>query len=313
VIRRIAIFGGAGLLGQSLIRRLLDLKNIEIFIFDLTKPELEIAQDPRIKYVHCDVLCIDENQISYLLDGVEEVYFKVGMLGNPIISSRISSAWEFLDINAFSLKRLIPVLTRAKVKRLIVDSSITAVSDISRSGPLQENTMPSIPTNYYGLSKAVLEDICNSSRDIGELDTVIIRYPRVYSSQQDNFINIFARKIIKNEPIDLYGDVDKLVDLVHIDDATEVAVKCLDYENDVRVFHAAYGNPATLGEILDFLLREIGRESYSVNSTNDMRAPREPNKALLADSHTSSELKIQFVHSLNSIVLEAVNTAELRV
>ena len=30
VIRRIAIFGGAGLLGQSLIRRLLDLKNIEL-------------------------------------------------------------------------------------------------------------------------------------------------------------------------------------------------------------------------------------------------------------------------------------------
>ena len=304
--RRVAILGGSGLLGQELACRLLD-NNVEVVILDLNSPAQELADHKMVSYYPCDITNVENCQIEKILNGVEIVYYKVGLLGNPNLSSEIESAWEFMNVNAFSLLRLMPVFQGAGIKKLIVDSSITAVSDLSRIAPLEECDFPSIPTNYYGLSKAILEDICMTERHPAGIETIIIRYPRVYSPFQNNFINIIASKIANHEPIQLFGNVDKIVDIVHINDATELAVKCMDYEGNATVFHAAYGNPVSLKVFVEMILKAFGYESYPINISADSMSPREPNSSSLMDTMSLKELNFNYVSSVEEIVQEAVD------
>ena len=308
--QRIAIFGGSGLLGESLIKRLLKISEIKIVILDIEPPRLFFDYD-RVFYIKCDVRKVNDKKIKEYLSGVDVVFFKVGKLGNPNLSLEIESAWEFMDVNAFSLMRILPLFNSIGIKKVIVDSSITAVSDFSKSGGIIECDGPGTPSNFYGLSKAVLEDVCRVSKQLYNVNSFIIRYPRVYSKDQDNFINIFAKKIVNDEPIKLFGDIDKLIDIIHINDATELAIKCIDYEGSLDVFHAAYNTAHTRRELVDLILSESNQKQLPSEIVEGVISPREPSSVFLDAILTKQELDLNYTFSLRSIVQEALEVARI--
>ena len=255
--RKITVFGGSGYLGTALVRELQKNGGYTIIIVDTHPPSPDVLVKENTQYYNLDILSASLKTISKVTEKSDTVFFKIGKLGDPSVSSKLSAGWDFLQTNAFALHRIMPVLIDNDVKRIIVDSSITAVADFSKSDPISENASHGVPTNFYGLSKAILEDLCKSINLNGLIQCTIIRYPRVYIPNQHNFLNSFASDIAKNIPIKIFGNVDKLIDLVHIDDATEVAVSCLNYVGEYDVFHAAYNRALTLRKIVELCRKYI--------------------------------------------------------
>jgi nucleoside-diphosphate-sugar epimerase len=303
------VFGGAGLMGEALLKKLLNEGSQGVTVCDLKTPSLEIMSNSRIRFVKANVVELGKQAIEDILGNAETLFFKVGMLGDPRFSCDIAKAWDFINVNALALARVIPVLKGSRVRTLIVDSSITAVSDFSRNSPIRELDGIGLPTNFYGVSKAILEDICALNHNQDHLKIRVIRYPRVYSPTQKSFLINFARKILSNKPIYLTGNPHKLLDLIHIEDAVEVAFRCMKFEGDEKIFHASYGNARTLRKIIDLLFQYAGNSSHPVILLNEGESPREPVNASLADGYSSRKLGAQFQFSLELIVQDALKVA----
>ena len=190
-INQITIFGGSGYLGAQLVRQLKKTNKYRIIIVDVSAPPEDIVLDDWTLFLNIDILTADNETLNSTVKDTDVVFFKVGKLGDPRVSSRLSEAWQFIEVNALSLQRLSPIFIENQVKKIIVDSSITAAADFKKTVPISEENTHGIPTNFYGLSKALLEELCMFLYSNSHIQTIIIRYPRVYIPTQNNFLNIF--------------------------------------------------------------------------------------------------------------------------
>lgn len=309
--RSILVLGGSGLLGQALIRRLLSNGCHRVTIIDVRSPAPDILGDYRVQFINHDVVGLNLRTLERVLEDTEAMFYKVGKLGDPSHSSTVEAVWDYLAINALSLQRMMPVLRASQLRTIIVDSSITAVSDFSKTAPIRESDGVGIPTNYYGVSKAILEDICAINHNSSDLKIRVVRYPRVYSPDHGGFLINFARSIANSQPLRLFGNVDKLVDLVHLGDAVETSLRCMCYEGDARIFHAAYGEARTLRQIVELMRMKAGKTNYPIEIFESGTTPREPPNASLADTYSTQELGVIFRHSLDSMIQDALTKAGL--
>ena len=304
----IVVFGGSGFMGSALVSKLIDEDHRNIVIVDSQTPRADLLSHPNVVFVEQNILSFDRHVIETLLAAARVVFFKIGMLGNPLKATNFDLLGDYLHTNALSLKQLLELSTRYAVPKVIVDSSVTVLGDLDRTRPILETDQARHPSNFYGLSKALLEDVCHfwNNKSFGSVK--LIRYPRVYSPEAPSFVKTFAAQISRGEPIEVVGDAEKLVDLVHIEDAVDTAFKCISYDGNQTVFHASYGAPKSLKEIVDLMFLEIGNPNYPVIYKGEGNSPREGKRMALASDHTRRVLGLEFKHSVCSIVREALRS-----
>ena len=172
-----------------------------------------MLNENRVVYINGNVLSLNHHDLLDAIGPAQTLFFKVGKLGDPNSSSDINQAWNYINLNALALWRMLPSLTSSNLSSIIVDSSITAIADFSFREMLYENSHVVSQTNFYGLSKAILEDICLFIQNTTELNCRIIRYPRVYSPHHAGFLSVFSRMIAKSEPLLVHGDLRKYLTL----------------------------------------------------------------------------------------------------
>lgn len=299
----ILIFGGNGLLGKALIERLLKNKSFFIFSFDKLHNENKSKNNAkRIVYIKENINSISKVKLNNLISKVDIIYFKIGKLGDPKISIDIHQLWDFIETNALSFLKVIKSSQISNLKRIIVDSSITSINDLNRNGPLNENINPQTPANFYGLSKALLEDICNFYSKKLKKKIILIRYPRIYSPQQINFLEIFYNKVIRDEEVSIYGNPNKKIDLVHINDAIEFTYKCISYNGKKNLFHVCYNEPISLIKIANLISLKAKKTRLRIIQESKFRLPRESDNASLLDSYSSRNINILFKYNLIKII-----------
>jgi len=291
------------------VRRLLKEGSNKVTIFDIYPPKDDLLSDPRILFIRGNVESLDFDSIIKIMGDAQTLFYKVGSLGDPSISSDADKSWDYLSINALSFWKLLPVIANTNVNTIVVDSSITAVSDLSYDSPISELKRIGTPTNFYGLSKAILEDICLFEEHKSKLRIRIIRYPRVYSSTQNSFLVKFATNIYNGEPIKIFGNPDKLIDLIHIEDATETAIRCMQYRGKESVFHASYNETLTLTAIAHLMCKKARRPRHQIIHSDNGVAPREPKNASLNSVISQRALQVDYVYSLEKILDEVLENA----
>ncbi len=108
---------------------------------------------------------------------------------------------------------------------------VTRVVSASTGGPLfghdaplpLTEEVPPAPTSPYGQSKLAGEAYCELYRRLHGLSTVVLRYANVYGPRQDpageaGVVAIFCGKLLKGEPVTLFGDGHQSRDFVYVDD-----------------------------------------------------------------------------------------------
>jgi len=304
--KKIVIFGGNGFLGLPLVKKLLQKKSYLILVVDLKKPNAFFKKNPKVKYIKYDVTKISELKLATLIKNSYAIFYKIALLGNPEFSTDNTKVWNYLSINSLFFWKLINVAKKSNVKKIIVDSSVTAISDFTLKSPMDETTVPLVPTNFYGLSKAILEDISRFCITNNIIDIKILRYPRVYSSEQNNFIMNFSKKIIHNKSLKIFDHFYKIVDLIHLDDAVEMSYKILNYNGTKKIFHASYNNPLTLIQIIKKITKKLNIDNLKIEKSNIFKSPREPLLSSLKNTFSSKELKIKFNYNIEKIIDDAV-------
>ena len=235
-MRTILVTGGAGFIGSTLVKELLnDKENTLVVIDNLLTGHIEKLpkNNDRLKFIKSDVNCrkdMAEIMATYKFDYVFHYAAMVGVtrtLNNPI---------SVLD-DIQGIKNILELSKNTGVKRVFFSSSSEVYGEPVEF-PQNEETTPLNSRLPYAIVKNVGEAFVKSFYQEYGLEYTIFRFFNTYGIYQgkDFVISKFILAAQKNQDITIYGDGSQTRTFCFIDDHIEATTKIAyndQYINDV--------------------------------------------------------------------------------
>ena len=259
--RRVLVTGGAGFVGSHVAEAHLALGDRVCVLDDLSsgRPGNVPAG---AEFVEMDVA--DPRTRDYIGDGG----FELVNHHAAQVDVRVSVADPAADArtNILGLVNVLEGARAAGTKRVVFVSSGGVVYGEPDTFPTPE-TAPKRPVSPYGVSKLAGEHYLDYYRQVHGLDYVALRYSNVYGPRQDSggeagVVAIFSNRLLRREPLVIYGDGEQLRDYVYVEDvarANLVAAET-DLEDgadiDARAFNIGTGEATSVNTLAE-LLEEV--------------------------------------------------------
>jgi UDP-glucuronate 4-epimerase len=125
---------------------------------------------------------------------------------------------RYVTNNVLATQQLLIALKEVPGRRLVYASS-SSIYGQAASLPTSENTIPA-PVSPYGITKLSGEHLCRIYHVNHGLEAVSLRYFTVFGPRQrpDMAFNIFCRKALRDEEIEIYGDGQQTRDFTFVAD-----------------------------------------------------------------------------------------------
>lgn len=257
----VLVTGGAGFIGSHIADRLLSMGTQVVIVDNLSTGDRENV-NPRATFYQIDLTdrrALDEifkkHKIDYVIHEAAKINLNV-MLEEPSIDVASS---------VLTTLNLLTLCVEHRVKKIIYASSV-AVYGRPKKIPVTETDEP-IPIYSYGIAKKCAEEYIKYFSDTHHVNYSILRYANVYGPRQPIYgevgvIAIFTDKVVKGQPLTIYGDGNHLRDYIYIDDVVEATVKTLS-AGDRDTFNVGCGKGVSVNEVFS-AIREVAPESLEV-------------------------------------------------
>jgi len=129
----------------------------------------------------------------------------------------------------------------------------TAETNASQRNALSPYTAGKIMGEAYGYAYANCYNV----------DVRIVRFSNVYGrfDTSDRFVPKIIKKMLKNEPFEVWGE-DKVLDFTYIEDAVKGIIVMIDKWEEVPLeMNLAYGKGTLLWDVANFVKEELGSTS----------------------------------------------------
>jgi len=213
----ILVTGGAGFIGSTLVRALLQQGDFVRVLDNFSTGKRENLAGLQVDLLEGDLR--DPQALAQAARGVDIVFHEAAFVSVP---QSMEDPLPCFEINQRGTELLLEAARKAGVKRVVLASSAAVYGDLEQM-PLTED-LPLRPLSPYAVSKRVNELYAQMyTRSFG-LDVVALRYFNVYGPRQrpDSMyaaaVPIFARRLQQGSPITIYGDGGQTRDLVFVGD-----------------------------------------------------------------------------------------------
>jgi len=304
-MKNILILGGGGLIGSELINRLI-FKNLNIVSVDK-----KVQFYSNNKNVHSYAIDLTDKKqlpiLEKLITKADIIFFKIALLGNPNYSSDFAYAKEFIMVNTLTFLSIINMIKNSNVSKVIIDSSIAAISNINNSSNMEEDISSYGAMNYYGLSKLLLEDMVSFYFRETKKSVLVFRYPRVFSINLKNVIHHLVKSIVKENKAIIIGDPKRRFDFIHINDVGRVNEQII-YKNikkGINFCHLTSGNAVSLMELVSTIKKNLGVvKNIDFIYKNDQLIVTEPVENNLSMKKTMVKFGFKTKLNLNDMIIE---------
>jgi UDP-glucose 4-epimerase len=235
--KRILITGGAGFIGTTLARRLVDAN--EIVAYDnLHRDALggtELADHPKFGFVQGDVL--DPDSLRLAADGVTHIVHCAGIAGvdtviqSPVRTMRVNMVGTFNALEAGlatqpTLERLVDFSTSEVFGTQafrVAETSVTVTGSVGEA------------RWTYAVSKLAGEHMAHAYHAELGLPTTTVRPFNVYGPGQigGGAIRAFIEAALAGEDLTIHGDGSQIRAWTYVDDMVEGALLSLEHPNAV--------------------------------------------------------------------------------
>lgn len=248
--KTVLVTGGAGFIGSHVIDRLLGDGHIVVAVDDLSTGNREnLAADA----VFREGSVTDEKFVEKVF---EEFSFDAVIHEASHINTSVPEENPRLDLSVNVLGTLCLMdafLGRGNRSGKFIYASSVAVYGSPETLPVTEDG-PLRPIYSYGIAKQCAEEYVRYYGAARGLDFHIARYGNIYGPRQPIYgevgvIAIFTDRILKGEPLTVFGDGEHVRDFMYIDDAVEATVRLLDLAGS-DVFNVAAGRGTTVNEVV---------------------------------------------------------------
>ncbi|CAN5434351.1 NAD(P)-dependent oxidoreductase [soil metagenome] len=230
--RRILVVGGAGYVGNVLVRRLLDLgcqvHVLDRLLFDQGTALSGLVEHPLFSFQLGD-LC-DESEVESALDGVTDVVILAALVGDPIAGKYPDLARRIND----GCKKVLELAEKRGVGRLVFTSTCSNYGLRDTSEPADE-TSDLAPVSLYAELKVDFERYVLSRSEDLSLCPVLLRIATAYGLSQrmrfDLTISEFTQTLATGQELVVY-DADTWRPYCHVDDISGAIITALESEEE---------------------------------------------------------------------------------
>lgn len=176
--------------------------------------------------------------------------------------------------NVVAALELFEALVAMGVPRLVVVSSGGTVYGVPERLPVPE-TAPTRPISTYGATRLAIEAHAETYAATHGLQTTVLRVGNAYGERQDpdkgqGATAAFLGRLLRDEPIELWGDGSVVRDYVYVGDVGRACAAALAAPPPSPVLNVGSGEGRSLLEILDLCAAIVEREPHVVR-----RSPRD--------------------------------------
>ncbi len=293
---RLCVTGGAGYIGSVVVERLVQLGH-DVTILDNFSTGHRGAMSPRCRLVEGDIRdrAALDNALTPDTDAV------LHFAAFSVVSDSVSNPLEYFDNNVGGSISLLRAMESNGIKKIVFSSS-AAVYGAPDKMPIEETETCS-PTNPYGATKLMIENILESSRSWG-LSYVALRYFNAGGSTEQlgedhrpetHLIPVLLDVAAgKRDKFTVFGDdYDTkdgtcIRDYIHVVDLAEAHVLALGAIN------GGFCGPLNLGSEVPFTVLDVIEAAEKITGAGIPRETGPPRDgdppALLASSKKAAEV-----------------------
>jgi UDP-glucose 4-epimerase len=255
---RIAVIGGAGLLGSHIVDQLLKEPVAEVVVFDNfmrgRHESLAMAiRDPRVRVLRGTMT--DQESVRDALTGIDGVFQLASLwLGECLTEPR--SAWE---VNVIGMWNIVEACLDLKVKRMVYSSSASVYGNALFTPMTEEHPFNNRTT--YGATKIACEQMLRAIYQQHKFPYVGHRYMNIYGPRMDyqgTYVSVIMKvidRIMAGERPVIFGDGSQVYDFIYVEDAARANVLSMKADCADEFFNIGMGEGTTINELVRILLR----------------------------------------------------------
>ncbi|MBV9888907.1 MAG: UDP-glucose 4-epimerase GalE [Acidobacteria bacterium] len=299
---RVLVTGGAGYIGSVVTTQLLQ-RGYEVVVYDNLGNGHKAAVPKRAKFVEGDTgdrAALDRVFKKYKFDGV------VHMAASIEAGESMKFPEQYFRNNTANSLTLLEVVLAHKVPRFVFSSTAALFGTPDRT-PIEEND-PVHPTNTYGESKLLVEQMLEWFHKIHRLRYACLRYFNAAGATADqgeshnpesHLIPLILQVAQgKRESISIFGtdyetpDGTCIRDYIHVSDLASAHVLTLDAlrAKDKLVYNLGNGRGFSVREVIETARRVTG---HPIPAKEVPRRPGDPAILVASSEKIKRELKWQ--------------------
>lgn len=271
----ILVTGGLGYIGSHTIIKLYENGYEPIIIDDLSNSNLEVLERIReitgkkpelYKYTinHETLYLITQKMLKHKVDSV------IHFAGYKSVKESTIKPLSYFRNNIESTNVIMSAMNYAGVKKLVFSSSATVYGE-AENFPVSENTPRKRPTNPYGESKYICEDIIESVCKFTDLSAVSLRYfnpigahpsGKIFENPKGQPENLmpYIQRVINGEyeKLTIFGDDYNTIDgtcirdYIDVNDLAQAHINALDVCKDgYKVYNIGSGSGYSVLQIIN--------------------------------------------------------------
>ncbi len=244
------LLGGGGFQGGHLCQRLAGRGDfVRVFSNNAPNAASQTANLPNVEWVIADFQ--DAEAVERALQGVDVVFH---LISTTLPKTSNDDPVHDVMSNVVPTIRLLDLARRNQVKKIIYFSSGGTVYGIPNTIPIPEHH-PTQPICSYGIHKCTIEHYLYLYQVLYGLDYAVMRISNPYGPNQglgrgQGAVGVFLDKLMRGEPIEIWGDGSVIRDYIHVDDVVEAALSLVEYRGAHKIFNIGSGQGKSLTELI---------------------------------------------------------------
>jgi nucleoside-diphosphate-sugar epimerase len=280
-MRKILVTGGAGNVGGSLVRKLVEDPDNFVVVADnlLTGDvaKLPALQFKNWKFIKCDVNQYADISAVMFAFSFDYVFHYAAVVGVQRTLSNPTMVLNDID----GIKNILSLSKNTGVKRVFYSSSSEVYGEPVEI-PQNEKTTPLNSRLPYAIVKNLGEAYYRSFNQEYGLPYTIFRFFNTYGplQSQDFVVSRFITSALKNEPIKINGEGSQTRTFCYIDDNVELTRKSLMHDHFINdVVNVGSDEELSILSLAQVIIKVLGSKSKIIHlpplSEGDM-ARRKP-------------------------------------
>jgi len=271
--KTVLITGGAGFIGTSLAKKLVDDNKIILFdnLWRNALKNTELPNHPNLEFVKGDVVNFGEVR-DILAQYRPQVILHMAAIAG--IDTVIKSPTNTLRVNIIGTYNLLEALKEnpGRVERFVdfSTSEVLGVRSFKSPETFATNLQPVGPARWvYAASKLTSEHLTHAYFKEFNLPAVIVRPFNIYGPGQvgEGAVHVFIKRALENLDLEIHGDGDQIRSWCYIDDMLKGVLLCLEKDQaQGQIFNI--GNPrgtVTITSLAEKIVQLSGSKSKIVH------------------------------------------------
>ena len=228
---RVAVTGGAGYIGSTLIKNLVAEGHIVTSLDNQTKGDyshLRQLKAKSLRLIEGDIRNAED--LDPTLEGADAVVHMAALSDLDICNDDPDEA---ISVNVYGTHCVLEAAERNGVRRVIFCSS-AAIYGTPSSLPVTERHSLH-PLNLYGVTKLAGEKLLDAYHMNCGLETINLRFGNVYGvGIYTSWVGVIPKFValgLEDKPLTVYGDGENTRDFVHVEDISKAITLSLTKED----------------------------------------------------------------------------------